>query len=77
MTKVHLGSSSGFIVANCLSEYQKYDGEIVPNLIHQLVRVDSITADNAYDQSRVYKASNDLMNEAGQINSHPRANSVV
>ena len=75
--KLHLGSSNGFIVANLLSEYQKTDAEIAPNLIHQVGRIDSITADKAYDQSRVYEASNDHMNVAGQINIHPRANAVV
>ena len=69
--------SNGFFVANYLSEYQKTDGEIAPNLIHQFGRIDSIAADKAYDQSRVYKASNDHMNEAGQINIHPRVNAVV
>ena len=53
------------------------NSEIAPNLIHQVGRIDSITADKAYDQSRVYEASNDHMNEAGQINIHPRANAVV
>ena len=57
--------------------YRKTDGEIAPNLIHQFGRIDSITADKAYDQSRVYEASNDHMNEAGQINIHPRSNAVV
>ena len=75
--KLNLGSSNGFILANLLSEYQKTDGEIAPNLIHQVGRIDSITADKAYDQSRVYEASNDHMNEAGQINIHPRANAVI
>ena len=69
--------SNGLIVAKWLSEYRKTDGEIAPNLIHHLGRMDSITADKAYDQSRVYEASNDHMNEAGQINIHPRANAVV
>ena len=46
--KLHLGSSNGFIVANLLSEYQKTDGEIAPNLIHQVGQIDSITADKAY-----------------------------
>ena len=64
-------------MANVLSEHQKTDGEIAPNLIYQVGRIDSITADKAYDQSRVYEASNDHMNEAGQINIHPRANAVV
>ena len=65
------------IVAKWLSEYRNTDGEIAPNLIHQVGRIDSITADKAYDQSRVYEASNDHMNEAGQINIHPRSNAVV
>jgi len=75
--KLHLGSSNGFIVANLLSEYQKTDGEIAPNLIHQVGRIDSITADKAYDQSRVYEAANDQLKEGGQINIHPRANAVI
>ena len=75
--KLHIGVSNGLIVAKWLSEYRKTDGEIAPNLIHQVGRIDSITADKAYDQSRVYEASNDHMNEAGQINIHPRANAVV
>ena len=75
--KLHIGVSNGLILAKWLSEYRKTDSEIAPNLIHQVVRMDSITADKAYDQSRVYEASNDHMNEAGQINSQPRANAVV
>ena len=75
--KLHIGVSNGLIVAKWLSEYRKTDGEIAPNLIHQVGRIDSITADKAYDQSRVYEASNDHMNEAGQINIHPRANAVI
>ena len=75
--KLHLGSSNGFIVANVPSEYQKTDGEIASNLIHQVGRIDSITADKAYDQSRVYEAVNDQLKEGGQINIHPRANAVI
>ena len=70
--KLHIGVSNGFIVVNCLSEYRKPDGEIAPSLIHQVGRIDSITADKAYDQSRVYEAANDTL-----INIHPRANAVV
>ena len=58
---MHIGVSNGLIVAKWLSEYRKTDGEIAPNLIHQVGRIDSITADKAYDQSRVYEASNDRM----------------
>mgnify|MGYP000185374412 CR=1 FL=1 len=65
------------IVAKWLSEYRKTDGEIAPNLIHQVGRIDSITADKAYDQSRVYEAANDALKDHGQINIHPRANAVV
>ena len=36
-----------------------------------------MTADKAYDQSRVYGAANDHMNDPGQINIHPRANAVI
>jgi hypothetical protein len=75
--KLHLGMSNGFIVANCLSEYRKTDGDIARNLIHQVGRIDSITADKIYDQSRVYEAVNDHMNDPGHINIHPRANAVV
>ena len=75
--KLHIESSKGFIVANLLSEYQKTDGEIAPNLIHQVGRIDSITADKVYDQSRVYEAANDQLKEGGQLNIHPRVNAVV
>ena len=44
-------------MANLLSEYQKTDGEIEPNLIYHLGGIDSMTADKAYDQSRVYEAA--------------------
>ena len=59
--KLHIGVSNGLIVAKWLSEYRKTDGEIAPNLIHQVGRIDSITADKAYDQSRVYVAVNDQL----------------
>ena len=45
---VHIGVSNGLIVAKWLSEYRKTDGEIAPNLIHQVGQIDSITADKAY-----------------------------
>ena len=61
--KLHIGVSNGFIVVNCLSEYRKTDGEIAPNLIHQVGRIDS--ADRVYDQSRVYEAAKDHMNRVG------------
>lgn len=64
-------------MASFLSEYRKTDGEIAPNLIYQVGRIDSIIANKAYDQSRVYEASNDHMNEACQINIHPRANERI
>ena len=57
--KLQIGVSNGFIVTTCLSEYRKPDGEIAPNLIQQVGRIDSITADKVYDQSRVYEAAND------------------
>ena len=69
--------STHLILFDRLMHQRQTDGEIAPNLIHQVGRVDSITADKAYDQSRVYEASNDHMNEAGQINIHPRANAVI
>ena len=69
--------SNGLIVVKWLSEYRKTDGEIAPNLIHQVGRIESITADKAYDQSRVYEAANDQLKEGGQINIHPRANAVI
>ena len=69
--------SDGLIVATCLSEDRKPDGEIAPNLIHHLGQIDSITADQVYDQSHVYEAANDKLKEGGQINIHLRANTVV
>ena len=75
--KLHIGVSNGLIVAKWLSEYRKTDGEIAPNLIHQVARIDSIPADKAYDQSRVYEAANDALKDHGQINIHPRANAVI
>ena len=50
--QLHIGVSNGLIVAKWLSEYRKTDGEIAPNLIHHLGRIDSITADKAYDPTR-------------------------
>ena len=67
----------GFIVAHYLSEDRKTDCEIAPHLIKQVGKIDSITADKGYDQSRVYVAANDQLKEGGQINIHPRANAVV
>ena len=69
--------SNGLIVANCLSEDRKTDGEIAPNLIHQVGRIDSMTADQAYDQSHVYEARNDQLKEDGHIKIHSRTNAVV
>ena len=64
-------------MAHYLSEDRKTDGEIAQQLIKQVVKIDSITADKGYDQSRVYEAANDQLKEGGQINIHPRANAVV
>ena len=75
--KLHIGVSNGFIVAHCLSENRKTDGEIAPHLIKQVGKIESITADKGYDQSRVYEAANDQLKEGGQLNIHPRANAVV
>ena len=69
--------SNGLIIANCLSEDRKTNGETAPNLIQHLDQIDSITADKAYDPSRVYEAANDKLKEGGQINIHPRANAVI
>ena len=69
--------SKGFILANCLSEDRKTNGEIDHHLIHQVGRIDSITADKVYDQSRVYEAANDQLKEGSQINIHPRVNTIV
>ena len=41
-------------LAHYLSEDRKTDGEIAPHLIKQVGKLDSITADKGYDQSRVY-----------------------
>jgi hypothetical protein len=51
--------------------------EITINLIHQVGQIDSITADKGYDQSRVYEATNDQMNEGDKINFYSRVNAVV
>ena len=59
-------------MAYYLSEDQKTDGEIAPHLIKQVGKIDSITDDEAYDQSRIYEAANDQLKEVGQINIHPR-----
>ena len=75
--KLHLGSSNEVIMANVLSEYQKTGGEITPNLINQVGRIDSIPADKVYNQSRVSEAKNDQLQEGGQINIQPRGNAVV
>ena len=68
---------NGFIVVKCLSEDRKTDGEIVLNLNHHFGRIDSITADKAYDHIRVYEATNNHLNEAGQITIHPKANEII
>ena len=44
-----------------LSEDRKTNGEIAPHLIKQVGKIDSITADKGYDQSRVYTAANDQL----------------
>ena len=72
--KLHVGVSNGLIVAHYLSEDRKTDGEIAPHLIQQVGRIDSITADKTYDQSRVYEAVNDTLKDRGHINIHPRVN---
>ena len=75
--KLHIGVSVGLIVAHYLSEDRKTDGEIAPHLIKKVGKIDSITADKGYDQSRVYEALNDHLKEGGQINIYYRANEVV
>ena len=75
--KLHIGVSNGFIVAHYLSEDRKTYVEIAPHLIKQEGKIDSITADKAYDQSCVYEAANNALKDHGQINIHPRANAVI
>ena len=75
--KLHIALSNGFIVAKYLSEHRKTVDEIAPHLIHQVGRVDSITADKAYDQTREYEATNDHMGDVAQINIYPRVNAVT
>ena len=75
--KLHIGVSNGFIVVHNLSEDRKPDGKIAPHLIKQVGKIDSMTADKGYDQSRVYGAANDQLKEGGQLNIHPRANAVI
>ena len=60
-----------------LREDRKTDGEIAPHLIKQVGKIDSITADKAYGQSRVYTAANDQLKNRSQITIHPRANAVI
>ena len=75
--KLHIGVSNGFIVAHYLSEDRKTDGEIAPHLIKQVGKIDSITADKGYDQSRVYESANDQLKDGGQFNIHPKSNAAV
>ena len=49
--KLHIGVSNGLIVAKWLSEYRKTDGEIAPNLIHQVGRIDSISRQSVRPKS--------------------------
>ena len=57
--KLHIGVSNRFIVAKCLSEDRKTDGEVAPHFIKPVSKIDSSTADKAYDQSRIYEVEND------------------
>ena len=59
--KLHIDVSNGLIVANYLSEDRKPDAEIAPHLIKQVGKIDSITDNKGYDQSRVYEAANDQL----------------
>ena len=45
--------------------------------MHQVVPIDSIKTDKAYDQIRVYEASNDHMNDSGQLKIHSMVNTVI
>lgn len=60
----------GCCFVTLLSEYRKPNGGIVPNLIHQSRRIDSITADKVYDQSHKYKAANDSLKINIQLGAH-------
>ena len=61
-------------MAHYLSEYRKTNGEITPHLIQQVDKIDSMIADKAYNQSRIYEAASDQLKEGVQIRIHPRAN---
>ena len=51
--------SNGLIVTHYLCEDRKTDGKIATHIINQVDKVDSITADKRYDQSRGYAVVND------------------
>ena len=65
------------IVTHYLSEDRKTDSDAAPQLIKQVGKIDSITADKVYDQSRVYEAANDQLKESGEINICQRVKAVV
>ena len=63
--KLHIEVSNGLIVAHDLSEDRNTDDEIVPHLIEQVGKIDSMTADKWYDQIRIYVAVNDQLKDHG------------
>jgi transposase len=57
--KLHLGvdEATGEILAAVVSTHDFHDGEILPDLLEQIDRkIEQVSADGAYDQSRCYEA---------------------
>ena len=75
--KLHIGVSSGLIVASDLTDERGSDGVIAPTLITQIGHIDSIVADKGYDQVSVYEAAQAHLKQGGRIMIHPRVNGVI
>ena len=75
--KLHLMvDHSGIILSAFLTDERVKDADVVPNLIKEISRINSFTADGGYDEIGVYKSVYSRMN-GGNIVIPPSSNAII
>ena len=67
---------SGIILSAFLTDERVKDADVVPDLIKEISRINSFTADGGYDEIGVYKSVHSRMN-GGDIVIPPRSNAII
>ena len=75
--KLHITvDHSGIILSAFLTDERVKDADAVPDLIKDISRINSFTADGGYDEIGVYKSVHSRMN-GGDIVIPPRSNAII